>query len=285
MPLGVAQNLGQIKTGDTAELYASLRLDGQSVTPDQILTVNFIVQKPDGTTSTNVGVVEDDGQGFLRWTDTAEPGEYLVQAQFKMITGEVRSVMQNFSVINPFADEPTPTSVQLITGAVWLRLEDLFDATEGGPWLRDKTLSNFDENKIAALIPEALMDINLQMPPSTLDINFFTNGNTSPGDMTNPNMPMLVQATLVKTIKHLMRSYAEQPDLAGAQVVWEDRRKYTQMWQSIYQIEYQDYISNVRLWKRTLLNLGRSSLLVYSKSGRRFPYTNQAARGVWRGYY
>jgi hypothetical protein len=285
MPLGVVINLGQIKTGDSAELYAALRLDGQPVSPDQILNVNFIVQKPDGTISTNVGVIQDDGQGFLRWTDTSEPGEYLVQAQFQLMSGETRSVMQNFSVVNPFADEPTPTNVELITGAVWLRLEDLFDSVEGGPWLRDKTLANFDENKIAALIPEALMDINLQMPPSTLDINFFTAGNESPGDMTNPNMPMLVQATLVKTIKHLMRSYVEQPALQGAQVVWQDRQKYQQAWAQIYQVEQTDYIQNVRLWKRTLLNLGRSSLLTYSKSGRLWPYTNQTSRGVWRGYY
>jgi hypothetical protein len=230
-------------------------------------------------------VVEDDGQGYLRWTDTTEAGEYLVQAQFELVSGEVRSVMQNFSVVDPFADEPTPTPTQLITSSVWLRLEDLFDSTDGGPWLRDKTISNFDENKIAAFIPEALMDINNQMPPSALDISFFTAGNESPSDTNNPNMPMLVQAVLVKTIKHLMRSYVEQPDLAGAQVVWEDRRKYQQAWQSIYQVEYQDYIQNVRLWKRTMLNLGRSSLLTHSKSGRMWPYTNQASRGTWRGYY
>lgn len=285
MPLGVVQNLGQIKTGDTAELYAALRVDGQPVSPDQILNVNYMVQKPDGTLTTDVGVVQDDGQGYLRWTDTAEAGEYLVQAQFELMTGEVRSVMQNFSVVNPFADEPAPTGTELITGSVWLRLEDLFDSTEGGPWLREQTLANFDENKIAAFIPEALMDINLQMPPSTLDIGFFTAGNESPADMTNPNMPMLVQAVLVKTLKHLIRSYVEQPDLAGAQVVWEDRRKYQQAWQSVYQMEYQEYIANVRLWKRTLLNLGRSALLTYNKSGRMWPYTNQVSRGVWRGYY
>ena len=142
-------------------------MDGQPVTADQVMQVNYLVQKPDGTTSTDVGTIQDDGQGFLRWVDTTEPGEYLVQVQFQLITGEVRSVMQNFAVINPFADEPIPTGTQLITGAVWLRLEDLFDSTEGGPWLRDKTLYNFDENKVAAFIPEALMDVNLQMPPST----------------------------------------------------------------------------------------------------------------------
>lgn len=285
MPLGVVQNIGQIKTGDTAELYASLRIDGQPVTADQIMQVNFIVQLPDGTTSTNLGIVQDDGQGYMRWTTTTEPGEYLIQVQFELVSGEIRSVMQNFSVVNPFADEPAPTPTDLITSSVWLRLEDLFDSTDGGPWLRDKTLMNFDENKIAAFIPEALMDINLQMPPSTLDIGFFTIGNESPSDMTNPNMPLLVKATLVFTIRHLMRSYVEQPDLQGAQVVWESRTKYSQMWMQIYQVEYQEYIQAVRLWKRTLLNLGRSALLTYNKSGRMFPFSNQASRGVWRGYY
>lgn len=285
MPLGVTTNLGQIKTGDTAELFAPLRIDGQPVSADQIMQVNYIVQKPDGTTQTNVGVIQDDGQGFLRWTDTTLSGEYLVQVQFQLVDGEIRSMMQSFSVVNPFADAPAPTDTQLITAAVWLRLEDLFDSTEGGPWLRDKTLAHFDEGKIAAFIPEALMDINLQMPPTSYDLHFFTAGNTTPWDTINPNMSLLVKGVLVLTIRHLMRSYTEQPALQGAQVVWQDRQRYTQEWMGVYQVEYQDYIQAVRLWKRTALNLGRSALLTSSKSGRVWPYSNQHSRGIWRGYY
>lgn len=285
MPLGVVQNLGSVKVGDTAEIYASLRVDEQPVSPDQIMQVNFIVQKPDGTLITDIGLIMDDGQGFLRWTDTAEIGGYLVQAQFVLVSGQIRSVLSDFSVTNPFQDNPNPTPTQLITGAVMLRLEDLFDSVEGGPWLRDQTIHHFDENKIAAFIPEALLDINIQMPPTNFDIGLFTAWSATPGD--NPNQPLLVKAVLVLMIRHLMRSYVEQPMVQGAQVVWHDRTRYTQLWQSVYQVEYADYIQAVRLWKRTTLDLGRSALSVFSKSGRGGFYGASArSRGAYgRGYY
>src|ERR1035437_2288036 len=247
MTLGVKPLTGEIKVGDTAELYASLRVDEQPISPDQVEQVNFVIQKPDGTKTTDIGLVQDNGQGFYRWTDTSNAGPYLVQAQFTLVSGEVRSVMSNFVVIDPFADLPAPTPMQIITDSVWLRLEDCFDTTEGGPWLKEKSLYNFDENKIAIFIPEALLDINVQMPPSSFDLAFFATPIHTPGD--NPNQPILTKAALVLTIRHLMRSYTEQPMPTGAQVVWQDRTRYQQLWKAIYDVESADYIQAVRLWK------------------------------------
>jgi hypothetical protein len=361
MSLGVVRQMNPIQLGDSAELYAALRVDEQPVNADQIAQVMFTVKKPDGTVITDIGIIGDDGRGFYRWTATTEVGLYTYQAQFSLVSGEIRSVTDNFVVEDPFVDNPNvvgttsaplstsvpitaipanallraapagtimltdstgvytqiftstanaplgamtipvqlttpsyafpsgslitadPSANELITAAVWLRLEDCFDSIEGGPWLRDKTLLNFDEAKIAAFIPEALMEINNQMPPTALQISNFTAWSVTPGD--NPNMPLLVQGTLVKTIKHLMRSYTEQPQPQGAQVVWHDRTRYTQMWQAVYQVEYKDYMDNVRLWKRTGLNLGHSALSVFNKSGRMWPYSNQVARGAYRGYF
>jgi hypothetical protein len=230
--LGVAPSIGQIKAGDSAELYAALRIDEQPVSPDQIAQVNFTVARPDGMQSIDNGIIGDDGRGFYRWTDTTQEGEYIAQAQFTLVTGEVRSTMLSFSVVNPFSDlslEVTangtqtfplttlningnnsdfpvpgqlymtgvtgpivsytnvtgtsftgvaggtgtvlngavvasyvpPSLNELITEGVWLRLSDLFDTTEGGPWLREQTLAHFDENKVGQFISEALLDINL----------------------------------------------------------------------------------------------------------------------------
>lgn len=353
MTLGVAPTIGQIKAGDSAELYAALRIEEQPVSPDQIAQVNFMVARPDGMKFTDIGIVGDDGRGFYRWTDTVQEGEYIAQAQFTLATGEVRSTMLSFSVVNPFSDlslEVTangtqnfpigtlningnnstfpapgqlympgvtgtvsytgvtgttftgvtggtgsvingaiigsyvpPTLGELVTGAVWMRLSDLFDTTEGGPWLREETLSHFDEGKVAQFISEALLDINVQMPPTNMTLNDFAQWSIVPGD--NPNMPILIKGVLCLTIRHLIRSYAEQPMPQGGQVVWNDRTRYTQTWMSIYQIEYQDYISAVRLWKRTTLNLGHSALSTFSKAGRLYPNASQRSRGSYRGYY
>jgi hypothetical protein len=273
MTLAVAPPIGQVKAGDSAELYSALRINEQPVSPDQIEQVNFIIARPNGTRQTNIGLIEDDGRGFFRWMDTNQAGEYLVQAQFTLVTGEIRSVMSSFSVVNPFADlsvettlvgtqtfptttvnvlnasgfptqgllyipgvqglpvytgttptsftgvtggmgtaisgavvglTSTPTEAELITEGVWARLSDLFDSVDGGPWLREKTLSNFDENKIGMYIAEALLDINTQMPPTNMTLDNFTAWSVFPGD--NPNMPLLIKGVLCLAIRHLARS-------------------------------------------------------------------------------
>lgn len=273
-----------INKGDTAELRAYLAINGVNVTADLISSVSFTVQKPDATSTTVAGTIETDGAGFYRWTDTDEIGQYIVQAQFTLTSGEIRSKMLNFAVVDPF-NPPTPSETDLIIDQVQLRLEDVFDSIEGGPWLRDQTNAHFDYSKIADFIPEALLDINVEMPPTNVTLDYFTmtttdgNGNVLP----NPNAPLLVKAVLVLTIRHLMRSYVEQPMPQGGQIVWEDRTRYTQAWQGVYQIEYQDFIQKLRLWKRTFLNLGQSALLTYSKAGRYFPFGNMSARGMYRG--
>lgn len=271
----------QIAAGDTAELSGFLRVNQQPVTADQVVSVSVVVQKPDGTTTTNAGTVQTDGSGFYRWTNTTLFGEYLVQMQFTLVTGEIRSVIQSFTVIDPFNPEP-PSGTDLIVEQVQLRLEDCFDSVEGGPWLRDKSLAHFDYTKVADFIPEALLDINVQMPPTNFGLGDFVPSDPS---TTNPNLPLLAKGVLILTIRHMMRSYTEQPMPQGAQVVWHDRTRYQQLWNQVYTVEYADYIEKVRLWKRTTLGLGHSALLISSKAGRLYPYGSQRSRGISRGYY
>jgi hypothetical protein len=287
--LGLTNPVAPIKVGDSAELYAHLRVEGQPVAASQLQSVSFTIQSPQtNTLFSDQGLILEDGSGFYRFLGTAETGVWTVKATFTLTSGQIRSLMLNFSVQDPFADEPIPTDTELITQGVWLRLEDLFDSSEGGPWLREKTLMNFDESKIAQFIPQTLMDINIQMPPTNLMIDIFTTTVTdgSGNLILNPNMPLLVQGVLVRTMQHLARSYIEQPVPQGAQVVWTDRTRYQQAWQQAAQMEQQDFVQNIRLWKRTFYNFGQSSLSVFSKAGRNFAYggTNQAARGMYRGY-
>lgn len=277
-------SVGTIPQSDSAELRAYLTVNGQPITADQILSVNFTVQKPDATSQTVQGTIESDGAGFYRWTDTSLIGQYVVQAQFALATGEVRSKMLNFAVYDPF-NPPTPSEVDLIVDEVQLRLEDIFDSIEGGPWLRDQTNAQFDYSKVAAFIPEAMLDINVEMPPTNVTLDYFTMTTTDQHGnvIQNPNAPLLVKAVLVLTIRHLMRSYTEQPVPQGGQIVWEDRTRYAQAWQAVYQIEHQDFEQKLRLWKRTFLNLGHSALLTYSKGGRNFGFGNMSARNAIRG--
>lgn len=272
MSLGVRYQLNPINKGDTAELYAALREREGVVPAVDITSVAFTIQRPNGEVEEPVaGKVESDGRGYLQYTKTEEAGEYVVQAQFTLTTKEIRSVMVNFAVEDPF----TPLGEgQLVAEEVWLRFEDMFDSVEGGPILRDYTLSHFDVRKIERFIPEALLDINVQMPPTQYSISYFAKplGN---GEI-NPLMPLLTKGVMCKVLLHMVRSYIEQPVPQGAQIAYEDRTRYAQAWQSAYTIEREDWISMVRLYKRQELNLGHSALLVGSKAGRLF------FNGVWR---
>lgn len=368
MALGVRYYLGEHNRGDTAELYGALREHEGVVTQEEIASVDFTVQGPDGnfignpatvTTTTGVihrvanqvtgleiteipstvglvpgktlvrgpnitpgavvakiidgetvlmdypslitdpnvaeeevalefesalwpGEVEDNGEGYLQWTDTEEVGMYLAQAQFTLVTQEVRSVMVNFVVLDPF-NIPLPTENQLVAEEVWLRFEDCFDSTEGGPILRDYTLAHFDLAKIERFIPEALLDINVQMPPTQHQISTFAHPSGN-GEI-NPLMPLISKGVMCKVLLHLIRSYIEQPVPQGAQIAYEDRTRYAQAWQSVYQTEREDWISMVRLWKRQELNLGHSALLVGSKAGRLFYSGMWRTQNIGRGFF
>ncbi len=233
------------------------------------------------TTTVLPGVVQPTGEAGLLWGNTQALGPYIATCQFSLVNGEKRSVITSFTVIDPF-NPPEPTAIDQITDAVWTRISDLFDSTEGGPWLRDRTLDHFDKGKIADFIPEALFDINVQMPPTNYTLDMFT---ANAGTQLNTQMPLLIKGLLCLTIRHLMRSYTEIYTPTGqGQLVWADRTRYQQAWGQVYEIEYQDYIAAVRLAKRTEYGFGHSTLLTLSKAGRLYPYANYSTRGIYRGY-
>ena len=278
MPFGEYRNYNVVQLSDTAELRTNVfDQDNVPIPADDILLVKFTIQRPDESRDELAGEVEDDGSGFARYTNTDVVGEYVSVAQFTLDSGEKRSVRQRFEVIDPFVDTPL-TENEIIAEGVWLRLEDCFDSSEGGPWLRDVTLSYFNKDKIPEFIADALFEINMQPPMTGSTILDFTT------PATDTDMPVLVQGTLLAVIRHLMRSYVEQPTPQGAQVVYEDRKDYLQRWQIIYQIEKDRYDRWLALWKRQFLNLGHSALLVSSKAGRLIP-APMRTRTVGRGYY
>lgn len=281
-PLGFEQLNKTINQGDTAEIVSyPFDDDLQNTDPSSITDVAFSVKKPDGTVVPIVGDVQDDGSGFVRITDTAQTGRYQVLSRFVFDSGEIRSNVKEFEVIDPFA-EINLTGTDLISEYVWIRLEDCFDSDEGGPYLRDMTLKAFTKDKIPAFIPDALFEISQQPHGSQVTIGQFT--TPMPDGTDNPDIGLLVQGTLVSVIRHLMRSYVEQPDLTGTQTGYENRRDYLQRWQTIYQIELERYQRWLALWKRQFLGYSHSALLVANKSGRMYPGVMRS-RNIGRGYW
>ena len=289
--LGTKRERQEVPLSDTAELRPYLYNDDETPVAAALISgVNFTVKKPDGTTTTQAGSIPADGSGFLHYDGVDQKGLYIWTAQFTLVSGEKRTQRGEFNAYDPL-EIPPQTRKNKIAEEVWLRLEDCFDSELGGPWLREMTLSYFDPTKVERFIDEGLVYINGWPPLTNFDLSMFTTGipSTDPNEPTgtiedDPDQIIIIQATLLAVIRHLMRSYTEQENVIGANIVWQNRRDYLDRWGQIYQIELQWFKEIVALWKRQFFNYGRSSLLVGQKAGRLGYGTGWRARNVLRGF-
>lgn len=277
-----------VNIGDTADLYAYLFENNEPVEADSLVSVQFIIERPDKTRETVEGEIQDDGAGFILYDNTDLPGEYRVVAQFAIDTGQIKSTISDFKVFDPFSDS-TPDEDQLISGLVWDKLEDLFDSTDGGPWMRDMTLNIFNQGKIPDFMDEALLEINVYNPPTEFDVPVFVHTVRDDDGLvistsSNSDTQILVLCTFLAVVRHLMRTYVEQPLPSGGQITYEDRRDYLQRWGTVYQIESLRFDGLLKLWKRRFLDLNKGKVLVSSKAGRLSPAPLRT-RNIGRGYY
>jgi hypothetical protein len=281
MSLGFDRQLKIVALGDSVKLSVFIRnAKDQLYDPEDISSVIFTVQDPENEKTIVEGSIEGDGSGALVYEtdETFIPGHYVGVATFTLTDGSTQSTRSDFELFDPFAVVDTQTRV--VADGVWTKLEDCFDSEDEGPWIQDVTMHFFREEKMEKFISEALFDINHQNPPTGLGLDSFV---TTAGIPTN-DYPLLVQSILVQVIRHLMRSYVEQPAPTGAQIAYQDRRDYLQRWKEVYELEYNTYMRWVSLYKRGFLQLGHSKVLVAAKAGRLIP-APMRARSAGRGYF
>ena len=266
---------------DTALLEAYIyEADDETLIPlTAINAVLFTIKKPSEDSPAildDPGTVVGDGhaQYLVDSAQVSEPGEYLGTAQFVLSNGEKRTVIVDFDVVDPFQATDAGHADPWID-LTWRKLEDCFDSEIGGPWLRDMTMARFDKSKMKTLLPDVLLDINIQQP-----ITAFTE-DTFPLD--HNGGALLSQGLLVVTVRHLVRSYAEQPDTNNSPVAFLDRRRYHETWLKVLEVEEAQYRRVLALWKRQYFGFGRSKLLVASKAGRLVP-APMRTRYMGRGY-
>jgi len=266
---------------DTALLEAYIyEADDETLIPlTAIRQVLFTIKKPSETVpaiTNDPGTVVADGhaQYLVDSSQITEPGEYLATAQFVLSNGERRTIIVDFDAIDPF--ESTGASpIDPWVDMAWRKLEDCFDSEIGGPWLRDMTMARFDKSKMRSLVPEVLLDINVQQP-----ITAFTDSSFP---LDHNGGALLSHGILISTIRHLVRSYSEQPDVDNSPVGYLDRRRYQETWLKVLEVEDKQYRRVLTLWKRQYFGLGKSKLLVSSKAGRLVP-APMRARYMGRGY-
>lgn len=118
---------------------------------------------------------------------------------------------------------------------------------------------------MARLLPDALYKIGATYTPV---MNY--NEANFPFEF---HSPLASQALLVESIRHLMRSYVEQPLPVGSNVTYFDRRDYLNRWQTIYTIENDLLIQWLDLFKMDQIGFGNTASLVggYNSPAYRIP--------------
>ena len=193
----------------------------------------------------------------LSSVETANPGLYYLKFQYALgAAQEYRTDVEIPATSAPLYEALSEGMRDIIEG-VWMRFSDLFDSTVGGPHLKEYSQSNFGRERIAELLRVAVGRLNTVSQP------YQSYGIT--GDAEFPIVQwgsLLEQATVVETLKHLMRSYVEQPNAEGINAARLDRRDYLSRWSQILQVEESTLQSQLDIFKMSAMNLGNPALVV-----------------------
>lgn len=150
--------------------------------------------------------------------------------------------------------DPLSPGQEMILKLAWIKLDDLYDSIEGGPHLKDRSKTGWDAAKSSLLLTYALGRINYGQPPLSFSVTDF------PYDT---DAIVLSQALVIEIIKHLIRSYTEQPSpQGGGNYAYMSRQEYAQRWQPVLEQEEAYFAELVRVFRRKYLNLGQSKGLI-----------------------
>lgn len=173
-----------------------------------------------------------------------------------------------------------------IVESAWIRFADLFDSPNGGPHLQVYFQARFGRNRMAQLLGIAVNRLNtISQPHMTYSL-----------DADNYPFPyvqwggLLDQLLYIETIKHLIRSYTEQPTPEGIAVARLDRRDYMSRWKEVLDMETADATSALEVFKIAHMGLGRPRVLVsggvYGNYGpTRLPQNAAARPRFWYRFY
>lgn len=173
-------------------------------------------------------------------------------AQFKYI--------DFYQVVDPMPvyESLSSTQQQIVQQTNWM-MGDLYDSTDGGPHLIEEFQTKFGFERLAQLLVIACQRLNYESQPLTKFVVGDQIGNQLPDQW----MGILQWGHYIEVIRHLARSYVEQPQIDGGPgVAYANRRDYLNRWQNILSEEEPDYKHAVRIFKRKQLNLGSGAMLV-----------------------
>lgn len=219
----------------------------------------------------------------LTSAETQSPGVYLLRFDYEINGGdEVFGFDFEVGVSSPAYDD-LPDQWRGIVDAVWIRFADLFDSPYGGPNLQVYAQTNFGRNRMAQLMEQAMQTLNsITLPHASHQLG----GESFPFKEWGG---LLQRSLYVEVLKHLIRSYVEQPEaILGTAVSRLDRRDYMQRWQAVLDMEQMDLRTELGRYKMAHLGLGNVSVLVAGGAyGNLGPTVNAGSSGAAaaRGYF
>lgn len=179
------------------------------------------------------------------------------------VSGTEFTFVDNLQVLNrmPTYDSLDDERKLIVEQVSWM-IGDFYDSQEGGPHLIDEFQTKFDYERIAQLMSRALTRMNLTGFPVTNWSIIPTTPTASAAYPPSTFTGLLAIGTYLEVIRHLRDSYVEIPNRPNMNVVFTERRDYTQRWAQILATELPEYQKMVKMQKRDLLQLGKGALLV-----------------------
>lgn len=141
---------------------------------------------------------------------------------------------------------------------VWPKFADLFDSPHGGPHLQFYFQTRFHRGRLAQLLRSAVGKLNTVAQPYQ---TYTVDDDNNPFPVAQWGA-LLEQALYVETVKHLIRSYVEQPAAEGIPTARLDRRDYMQRWQSVLEMETDDLDDMLDTFKISNMMLSSPRVLV-----------------------
>lgn len=218
--------------------------------------------------ATRVGV--GDYQITLTPDDTAVLGNY--QAMWEYTLGGDQKLFNAYFAIGGAepAYDRLSDGLKSIVDSVWIRFADQFDSPNGGPNLQTWAPANFNRGRIAQLLKIAVGRVNTMAQPVTT----YTVDATKPFPVEMWG-PVLEQVLLIETIKHLRRSYLEQPDYEGSPISRLDRKRYYDLYTEMLHDEEANFQPQLDILKISAMGLARPSILVSGGAFGRYSSINR----------
>lgn len=223
----------------------------------------------------------------LTSADTDIVGNYRVVWNYTMDTvAEQYTTFIEVGETSPDYDRLEPGFKDIVDG-VYFRFADLFDSPFGGPNLQTYFQTHFGRQRLAQLLRVAMGLLNTTAQPFQ---TFTIDGEAGKRFPIGQWGSLLESALYVEVLKHLVRSYVEQPAFVGGNVTRLDRRDYMDRWQSILADERQALKGQLEVFKIANMGLGKPKVLVsggvYGRYGpNRLPGSAAARPRYWTRFY